>query len=115
MMFMRKRRDRNLKTVTITPQVWNEMRRTIGSSPAETGGVLGSGDNGRTIDHYYFDSTAYTTAGTYTPNIDAVNKVVARWNDQGIRFVGFIHSHPKGNTAPSAEDIKYAKKIMEVL
>ena len=111
----RHRKKQEHKTITITLQVWNEIRNTIGMYSAETGGVLGSSDGGNTIDRYYFDSTASTTGSTYTPDIKAVNRVIAEWNGEGSQFVGFIHSHPKGHTAPSLEDVNYAKQIMEVM
>ena len=103
------------KKLQITKQVHNEINKTIGHTSPESGGILGSSDGGRTVDHYYFDHTANTTGSTYTPDITAVNKVISGWNDSGIQFVGFIHSHPHGHTHPSSEDILYAKRIMEVL
>ena len=99
----------------ITQHVWGEICSTIGSAPAETGGILGSGDGGRTIAHYYFDSTATTTGGTYTPDIDAINRKIAEWNTLGIPFIGFVHSHPGYHNSPSAEDHGYAISIMKAL
>ena len=103
------------KKRVLTRQVWNEIRATIGRHPAETGGILGSGDGGRTIDHFYFDRSAHTTGSTYKPDTAAINRVIREWNDQGVQFIGFIHSHPRGHTVPSSEDIRYAKRIMEAL
>lgn len=103
------------KKFRFTPHVLNEICETIGRLPAETGGILGCRGASRTIDHYYFDRFAHTTGSTYSPDTATFNNVIAKWNDSGVRSVGFVHSHPKGHIAPSAEDMGYAKKIMEVL
>lgn len=103
------------KKITITKQVCDKICGTIGRHPAETGGILGSSDGGRTIDHYYFDASAITTSGTYTPDLAAVNRIIADWNAGGVEFVGPVHSHPYGSTAPSRGDILYAKEIIKVM
>ena len=98
----------------ITDEVANQIENTIGSLPAETGGFLGTSD-GKSIDHFYFDHTAETSAATYTPNVAAVNRKLREWSEAGVRLVGNIHSHPEGYTRPSSADIKYAQRIMEAL
>ena len=107
--------QKNIAPLTITARVWNEICGTIGMNHAETGGILGSSDGGHTIDNYYFDCTARTTGGTYTPDIDAVNKKIAEWNKDGIHYVGPIHSHPRGFINPSAEDCRYGVRIMKAI
>ena len=101
--------------LNFTKEVHDQVRQTIGKFPAETGGILGSSDGGITIDHFYFDFTARTTEGTYTPNTAELNRVIAMWNAKGVELCGFIHSHPKGCTAPSVADSRYAKDIMNAL
>ena len=103
------------KKLTMTRQVFDQIRNTIGRCHPESGGILGSSDGGKTIDHFYFDSTARTTGGTYSPDTAVLNRILKEWNDKGITLEGFVHSHPWGHTAPSTEDIKYAKRIMEAL
>ena len=99
-------------TVSMTKQVLDQIEQSIGRHPAETGGILGSSDGGRTIDHYYFDAAAHRTSSTYTPNIREINRIIADWNSRGILFMGMIHSHPKGCTKPSEGDLEYAKAII---
>ena len=41
--------------------------------------------------------------------------MIAMWNAKGVELCGFIHSHPKGCTAPSVADSRYAKDIMNAL
>ena len=109
------KKNKNPRTITIKSHILDEIRQTIGSLPAESGGILGSNDGGRTITHYYFDRTATTTSGTYTPDTDAINKVIEGWEKNGIQFVGFIHSHPGHHSAPSSEDHRYGIRIMNAM
>jgi molybdopterin/thiamine biosynthesis adenylyltransferase/proteasome lid subunit RPN8/RPN11 len=101
--------------IIITGRVYEQISDTIGRLPAESGGILGSGDGGKTIDRYYFDRTARTGAGTYSPDTEVLNRVIAEWNRDGIELVGFIHSHPEGFHLPSTGDRKYVLAIMEAL
>ena len=98
-----------------TPEVLEQIRETIGSRHAETGGMLGTTDGGRTIDHFYFDRSASVSGVTYSPDTDTLNDVIAKWNEQGIKFCGFIHSHPLGSKAPSLGDYIYAKRILSCM
>ena len=98
----------------ITDEVADQIEKTIGSLPAETGGFLGTSD-GKVIDHFYFDRTADTTAATYTPNTEAVNKELAKWDKLGVRLIANVHSHPAGYNHPSRADVRYAQRIMEAL
>jgi len=99
----------------LTKQVYDQICGTIGRHPAESGGVLGSSNGGRTIDWFYFDATAQTSGGTYTPDTATLNRVISQWNAKEVYLVGFIHSHPRGCTTPSTADHEYVKKIMDAL
>jgi len=103
------------KTITITKSVYDQFCDKIDRSPAETGGIIGSSNNGSIVDHFYFDQSAHTTGSTYSPDTEALNRVISEWNDNGIRLVGFIHSHPRGSSSPSNEDHKYGIRIMKAL
>lgn len=98
----------------ITNEVADQIEKTVGSLPAETGGFLGTSD-GKVIDHFYFDHTADTTAATYTPNVAAVNQELKKWDEAGVRLIANVHSHPAGYNRPSRADVKYAQRIMEAL
>lgn len=109
--------EKNFKgndTWIFTSEVYEEIRRTIGCRRPEQGGILGSSD-GRHIDYYYFDESAERTSGSYTMNTKALNKVIHEWNDNGIKLVGVIHSHPQGVTRPSHGDMLTAKHIIETI
>lgn len=102
------------KFYMITEEVLSQIRKTIGSRIPETGGILGSSD-GKHIDYFYFDKTANVTGATYEPDCNELNPVIRRWHEEGIEFVGFIHSHPRGAIKPSNPDNLYTKKIMKAL
>ena len=104
-----------MKQLTITKQVQDQINQTIGRFSPETGGILGSSDGGKTVDHYYFDHSAKTSSGTYSPDTATVNHIIAMWNQKDVELIGVIHSHPKGNTAPSHGDAQYVKSIMNAL
>ena len=98
----------------ITAEVYDQIKRTIGTRKPEQGGILGSSD-GVHIDHYYFDKTADRTAASYTMDAKALNEVIHEWNDNGIQLVGIIHSHPQGCTKPSYGDMETARHIIETI
>ena len=81
----------------------------------ETGGILGASiDATNTVTAFHFDSTGRTEHSTYTPDVGNLNRVIAEWAEEGIEFVGFVHSHPKEDCKLSKPDIEYADKIKEV-
>ena len=96
----------------MTDQVYTAISQTIGRCMPEQGGILGSSD-GIHIDHYYFDKNAWVTGSTYTFDTETLNRVIAQWNEQDIRFVGVIHSHPRGCNAPSQGDMAISRTILE--
>ena len=102
------------KTYIITEEVFTQIRETVGYHIPETGGILGSSD-GKHIDHFYFDRTAEVTGATYEPDCVELNLVIQKWYEEGIEFVGFIHSHPRGAVKPSDPDNLYTTKIMKAL
>jgi len=104
-----------IQKMIMTRQVYIQICKDIGGRHAESGGMLGSSDGGRTIDYFFFDSSARTTRGTYSPDTAVLNRVLKAWNAFGIILVGFVHSHPWGNTVPSAPDRIYVKDIREAL
>lgn len=106
--------DRTMDKLIITAEVYDQIRRTIGTRKPEQGGILGSSD-GIHIDHYYFDKTASRTSASYTMDAKALNEVIHEWNDNGIQLVGIIHSHPYGCTQPSHGDMMTAKHIIETI
>lgn len=81
----------------------------------ETGGILGVNINDRhTVTAFNYDSTGKTEGNTYTPDVNTLNKVIAEWAENGIEFIGFVHSHPAKGRKLSPPDVEYANEIMRV-
>lgn len=89
------------------------IRQTVGSLPPETGGMLGGNRETGVVTHFHFDRDANRTRGTYSPDCEKLNQILAEeWNPSGIQLMGFVHSHPRGVRFPSAGDEVYACKIL---
>lgn len=79
----------------------------------EQGGILGV-DNYGNVTEFYHDITGLTTEKYYYPDVEALNNVICYWAEQGIKFIGFVHTHRKNKTNLSLTDLKYALKIKRV-
>ncbi len=98
----------------ITQRVLDEIRRTIGRSRPEQGGMLGGRLEDGIVTEFYFDESARRSGGAYSPDVETVNILLREeWNPAGIRLLGFVHSHPSGVERLSSGDLTYAKKILE--
>ena len=87
------------------------VRNFIGKHPAERGGMLGSDPDG-VIRHFVPDLEAHCTATAYDPNVEAMNRQIKQWKIEGVRFQGFVHSHPPGYRMLSSADKEYAVRIL---
>ena len=82
-------------------------------SVPETGGILGVNiHDRRTVTAFHYDSTGTTEKHSYTPDIKALNKIIAEWAEEDIEFIGFVHSHPQNSERLSPQDVHYAQNIM---
>ena len=95
-------------TYSLTDFVMKEVAATL--TLPEMGGILGCETN-NLVNYFYHDSTGISTKKIYIPDTMALNKVIDDWHTQGIKFVGFIHSHSEDRKFLSRLDIKYAQKI----
>ena len=104
-------RDRTMK---MTREVFNKVQLSIGNMKPEQGGILGIRGDGDIIDCFVHDKSAKVGYAEYSPDVAFLNNVINRdWNENGIDFCGFIHSHPGQSSELSKADIEYAKRIME--
>lgn len=102
--------------IFIQTRAFNALRSTVGSRPAESGGILGGRRGSFTIEHFVPDESARTTTATYYPDITAVNRLLKeQWNPAGINLLGFVHSHPAGSTRPSGNDWAYLDRILAAI
>jgi hypothetical protein len=85
----------------MTKAVFEQIAKTIGKLPAETGGILGM--RGNKVDTFFFDEAPNRgTSLSYSPNYTAINKVLAKeWTPTNTIYMGAVHSHPVWLTTPS--------------
>lgn len=98
-----------MNTLNIPCSLYDQIIDTIGTSPTESGGVFALSGDG-TIAKYYFDVCAGTGKQFYRPSAPQITAQVNDWlQEPGIRFGGYIHSHPAGHTTLSPMDIVAAE------
>jgi len=98
----------------ILESAYNEIISTIGSRPAESGGLLFGKEEDMIVRKFVFDKHAQTTRSTYTFNLEFLNPEIKRlWNDEGLSCIGFIHSHPHGYGRLSSPDVEYFHSMFE--
>lgn len=100
------------RTMRMTSRVLREIEAHIGRYRAEKGAMLGSDSEGL-ICRIEVDHGARTGSAEYTPDHVYLNKVIKLWKTEGIRLVGFVHSHPAGFRRPSHGDLEYSERILE--
>lgn len=96
--------------IPIENSVLNEIKQSL--TRPEMGGILGI-NSSRVVTKFYYDSTGTTTKTQYIPDIQMLNLIIRQWATAEIRFIGFVHSHPKGKEKLSSCDLTYAKDIKE--
>ena len=102
------------RTMTITHDVFNKIKASIGKMPPEQGGILGIRNGSDIIDCFVHDKSARVGYAEYNPNINFLNDVINNdWDQNGVDFCGFIHSHPNCSEQLSGADIEYAVRIMK--
>ncbi len=102
-------------SLRIALSVLAEIRHTIGMLPAEHGGVLGGHPDEGVVTEFVLDRSARRTSIAYTPDDQALNRLFKEdWNPRGIRFMGFVHSHP-GLRQLSHGDLVYSQRILAAI
>lgn len=100
-------------SIKIRRSVLHEIESTVGSAPAESGGMLGGDRKRGLVTTFHFDASAHRSGATYSPDHEMLNRLLPKWNRAGIDLIGFVHSHPSGCRAPSGGDLIYAQRILE--
>jgi hypothetical protein len=99
----------------ITQNVVDSIAATVGSFPAERGGILGGYPRTGVVTHFHFDLSSRQTGATYSPNAQHLTELLQKhWNPRGIRLLGFVHSHPPSFRQLSTGDKVYAERILAV-
>lgn len=87
--------------------------RQILGIPSESGGIFGS--KGDIISNVEFDKGISKLKCAYEPNIDFLNEVIERWQEENIDFAGIFHTHFFGVETLSQGDIAYITAIMSAV
>ena len=91
--------------------VFEAIRKTIGTLPPESGGLLAGSRKTGAITFFYFDDLANCSSVGYSPDTVTLNWLLTRLNAEGMDMIGFVHSHPTGLHHPSGGDKYYCRKI----
>lgn len=113
----RKQENRTAEVTGTVPrfsrQVLEELRKTVGLFPAETGGMLACSQDTDVVDVWYFDKKSRNTRASYSYDVEDMSAKFREWKAKGYRSTGFVHSHPTGCIHPSYDDIATAWALME--
>ena len=91
----------------VSKKVYNQILELF-DLKQEDGGILGIKDG--VISAFCFDKGDNERA--YTINVAKFSDELDKWDQEGIEFVGFIHSHIYGDGEPSIRDFTYVKKFL---
>ena len=91
----------------------NVFRSTVGKHRPETGGMLACCSDLNKIDTWRFDQKSVNTSASYSYDVDEMSLQFKQWKENGIRSVGFVHSHPTTYKQPSYDDIATARALMK--
>lgn len=94
----------------ITTSAYTEMLQTVGSRPAESGGLLFGSRKDWVVTRFLYDKNAKTTQSSYSFNVSYLNPMIDKLSEEGLQLLGFFHSHPHGYKQLSQPDINYFKK-----
>jgi len=101
-------------TIRMAESVLNSIVRTVGSRPAESGGMLLGPPGENSITHFFFDQQGKTSTATYSPSAEALESLCEKAAcELGLELKGFVHSHP-GLPTPSPGDMEYVRRFFKV-
>lgn len=99
------------ESLTIDSVTYEAMIKAIAGRPPESGGVLGG--TSRIVNRFYFDEFAQVDLNSYTPDIKTLNHVIESWRNEGLDFMGIVHSHDQHPRLLSTDDIAFAHSILQ--
>ena len=101
-------------TVYFYRQAYSLLKSTVGKKPCETLGLIFGDRRTMTVKLFVYDPKARATVTTCSPSVEYFNPIIkAIYESLGWELLGFVHSHPEGNTKLSAPDISYIKTLFK--
>jgi proteasome lid subunit RPN8/RPN11 len=93
-----------------TQTVYQQIIQEISSKPPELGGIL-LGPTGELLaTHFIFDETGRGSSASWTFGHNRINEILRQFVPLKLDMKGFIHSHPRGVTSLSAQDVTDFRK-----
>lgn len=105
--------EKYVPSISFSERVLDSFRENVGRYTPETGGMLASSRDKRTIDRCYFDAQSNNTPGTFYYDVESMSEVYRHWKSKGYVTNGIYHSHPIGAIRPSYHDISTALLHLE--
>jgi len=90
-----------IETMKMNRQAYYDIKGSIGSRPAESGGVLIGNPKSLIIECFVFDIMAAKKRSIYQPDTEFLNSVLKGRNE---KFLGIGHSHEKDGRLLSQQD-----------
>lgn len=108
--------ENHKETIYMSEDVYDQIMQELATKKPELGGMLGWTEEQNVIDAFVFDKDAKVDSAEYYPNTAFLNTILnGSWQENGICFGGFVHSHPGNFNRPSMADVEYAIRIMDAL
>lgn len=95
----------------IEKSVYKEILSSINDAPPEMGGILGKKEDVVLTFEIDFGQTTNEVCN-YSPNVDRLNLIISKWQEEGIEFAGIFHTHFFSVSTLSEGDVYYVDKIM---
>lgn len=86
------------------------MLKTVGSRPAESGGLLFGSRTDWVVTKFLYDKNAKTTSSSYSFDVGYLNPKMDELAEEGLQLLGFFHSHPQGYKQLSTPDKTYFER-----
>lgn len=99
------------ENMRITTKQYEEIMKMVNPIPPESGGILGSRDD-MIVATFYDKGIKTEKMCSYIPNVNLLNDIIAKWNEENIVFSGIFHTHYFGVRTLSCGDRNYIEKIM---
>jgi hypothetical protein len=112
----------NREQFRILESAHRQILDTVGRRRPESGGILLGSRNDYVVQKFVFDAGGSMSSAAYDPDVVFINRTIKKeWNDNGLAFLGFIHSHPRGVSRLSGDwgnntgDVGYMRAIFKAI
>ena len=96
----------------IKKEIYYSILTSVKDIPPESGGILGEKD-GIIQFVVYDEGVKNEKLCSYAPNVEKLNVVIQKWQEEGILICGMFHTHFFGVETLSEGDVNYINMIME--